>query len=266
MIPVTLPQIAMTETLFGGLLLAVLLFFAGRRLGLSDFWAGLLSGALPFLAYLLYSMQHWMGGDVLAIHFAVYLAAAGMLMVFGGMQRKGQKLHWAPRLILSFFVGLVVLNAVLLSIANRGLPEFFTNLLLPAPEGQKVHTAFPGVLPHDRNKSYAPHLQRVERQRDLGWQVRAEGFADLVAHRPGEVVVTVVDEHGAPLQAATVNVALWRMANSDDDRVVALTETAAGVYRADIELAEAGRWLMTVHVERGQDQHQSQRQLIVGDE
>ena len=263
---IALPQIAMTETLFGGLLLAALLFFVSRRLGLSGFWAGVLSGALPFLAYLFYSSQHWAGGDVLAIHFAVYLAGAGLLTVFGGLQRKGQKLHWAPRLILWFFVGLVVLNAALLSIANRGLPEFFTRLLLPTPEGQKVHTVFPGVLPHDRNKSYEPHLQQIERQRNLGWQVSTSGFAALMAGRPGEVVVTVKDEQGAPLQGAKVSVALWRMANSNDDRVVALAETATGVYGATIELADAGRWLMTLHVERGQDHHQSQRQLIVGDE
>src|SRR5690606_40177525 len=62
---IALPPISMTGTLFGGLLLAALLFFAGRRLGLSGFWAGVLSGALPFLAYLVYSSQHWGGGDVL---------------------------------------------------------------------------------------------------------------------------------------------------------------------------------------------------------
>ena len=263
---IALPEIAMTETLFGGLLLAALLFFASRRLGLSNFWAGILSGALPFLAYLFYSTQHWTGGDVLAIHFAVYLAGAGLLTVFGGLQRKNQKLHWAPRLILWFFVGLVVLNAALLSIANRGLPEFFTRLLLPAPEGQTVHTTFPGLLPHDRNKSYEPHLQQIERQRNLGWKIKAEGFEDLVADRPGEVTVTVQDAQDAPLQEAKVSVALWRMADSGDDRVIELAETAPGVYQAEIKLDDAGRWLLTLHVERGQDHHQSQRQLIVGDE
>jgi hypothetical protein len=264
--PIALPPISMTGTLFGGLLLAALLFFAGRRLGLSGFWAGVLSGALPFLAYLVYSSQHWGGGDVLAIHFAVYIAGAGLLTIFGSLQRKNQKMHWAPRLILWFFVGLVVLNAILLSIASNGLPGFLTRMLLPTPEGQKVHTAFPGVLPHDRNKSYEPHLEKVERQRNLGWQVTATGFEALVADRPGAVTVAVKDEQGAPLKGAMVNVALWRMANSDDDRVVALAEIAPGVYGAHIALEAAGRWLMTLHVERGQDHHQSQRQLIVGDE
>ena len=56
------------------------------------------------------------------------------------------------------------------------------------------------------------------------------------------------------------------MANSSDDRVLVLAEAAPGVYRSEIKLPDAGRWLLTLHVERGQDHHQNQRQLIVGDE
>ena len=37
-----IPEMPMVETLFGGLLVAALLFFISRRLGLSSFWAGLL--------------------------------------------------------------------------------------------------------------------------------------------------------------------------------------------------------------------------------
>ena len=88
----------------------------------------------------------------------------------------------------------------------------------------------------------------------------------MVANRPGEVTVTVKDAQAAPLQGAKVSVALWRMANSSDDRVLVLAEAAPGVYRSEIKLPDAGRWLLTLHVERGQDHHQNQRQLIVGDE
>src|SRR5665647_3839129 len=125
---------SMTETLFGGLLLAVALFLGSRRLVLSNFWAGILSGALPFIAYLAYSARQWPGGDVLTIHFVVYLATAGVLMSFGGIQRKKQKMHWAPRLIIAFFVGLVIFNAALLSISMHGLPDSLANLYTsPSP-------------------------------------------------------------------------------------------------------------------------------------
>lgn len=257
------PEISMTETLFGGLLLAALLFFASRRLGLSNFWAGILSGALPFLAYLAYSSQHWVGGDALAIHFAIYLANAGLLMVFGGMQQKKQKMHWVPRLIIGFFVCLVILNAALLSIASRGLPDALTGLFLPNPSQQTVHTAFPGLIPHDRNKLYEPHLQRVEQQRNLGWQVSITGLDQLHSDKPQSISVTVLDSKGQPIQAAEVTLGLWRMADSRDDRKLALKEADPGIYRAEITLPDAGRWLSELYIERGQDQYLKQQSLFV---
>src|SRR5674476_339744 len=47
-----------TETLFGGLLIVVVLYFLARRSGLSNYWSVLLSGAIPVLAYLGYSLPH----------------------------------------------------------------------------------------------------------------------------------------------------------------------------------------------------------------
>lgn len=258
-----MPEISMTETLFGGLLLAALLFFGSRRLGLSNFWAGILSGALPFLAYLAYSTRHWAGGDVLAIHFAVYLANAGLLMVFGGMQQKRQKLHWAPRLIIAFFVGLVVLNAVLLSIASRGLPDYLTSLFLPSPENQKVHTAFPGLIPHDRNKLYEPHLQQLEQQRNLRWQVNVKGLDKLQSNKPQLIVVTLQDRNGRPIRADQLTLGLWRMANSLDDRKLTLEPVTPGVYQAEVILPEAGRWLAELYIQQGENRYLKQQQLFV---
>ena len=45
-------ELSMTETLFGGLVVAAVLFFVIRKAGLSNFWAGILSGILPFIAYI----------------------------------------------------------------------------------------------------------------------------------------------------------------------------------------------------------------------
>jgi hypothetical protein len=258
-----IPELPMTETLFGGLLLAALLFFASRRLGLSNFWAGILSGALPFLAYLAYSIQHAVGGDVLAIHFAIYLANAGLLMVFGGMQQKKEKMHWAPRLIIGFFISLVVLNGLLLSISIRGLPDFVAGVFLPNPSHQKVHTAFPGLIPHDLNKLYEPHLQQVEQQRNLGWQVRVDGLKDMRSQMATTIAITVLDKQNQPVQAAQVTLGLWRMANSHDDHKLSLKEVKAGVYQAEVMLPDEGRWITELQIERGEDRYLKQQPLYV---
>ncbi|BCM24409.1 FixH family protein [Methyloradius palustris] len=260
-----LPQIAMSETLFGGLLAAAFIFFTTRALGLSNFWAGILSGLLPFLAYLYYADQHWAGGDVMAIHFALYLANAGLLIVFGGMQRKQQTMHWGPRLIIGFFITLVLLNITFLSISTRGLPNWFTTMFLPNPDNEQVHTAFPGVIPHDRNQLYAPHLDQMEQQKQLGWQVSLTGIDKLKSKVPHTVFVHVLDAKKQPVQNAEVTLAFWRMANSFDDQKLVLKEAEPGVYQVNLELVAEGRWITELYIHKGEDDFVKRQSLYVDD-
>lgn len=259
----SLPILPMTETLFGGILLAAVFFFITRRAGLSNFWAAVLSGVLPFLAYLYYSNQHQAAGDVMAIHFAVYLASAALLGVFGDLQQQQEKMHWAPRLIIGFFIGLVVLNAMFLSISTRGLPDKIASFLLPNPTKERVHTAFPGVIPHDRNKSYQPHLQRIEQQRNLGWKAELTGLDNLQNDKSSKLVLTITDKQQQPVTGAKIDLGFWRLANSHDDKHLMMQETAAGRYEIDVTLPDAGRWVLELYVTKGEANFVKQQQIFV---
>ncbi len=255
-----------TETLFGGLLAIVALYFTTRKLGLSNYWSAVLAGALPFLAYLGYSMSHGFAGDVLAIHLAVFMATAGVLGVFGGMRREKGGMHWAPKLLIAFFAGLVVFNAGLLSISMHGLPQQVFDWFLPKPDkAVTVHTGFPGAVPHDRNKLYEPHLQRIEQQKNLGWKIAATGFDQLHQDKASEVTVVVEDKSGQPVTGAKVSLSLWRMANSADDQRLQLTEQAAGKYALPLKLADAGNWIAEIYIERGADTYLMQQPVSVGE-
>lgn len=258
-----LPEISMTETLFGGLIVAAVFFFGARRAGVSNFWSAVLSGLLPFLLYIAYASQHWPGGDVLAIHFAVYLASAGVLGVFGSLQQKKQSMHWAPRLIIGFFIFLVILNAILLSIASRGLPDGITGLFLPNPGQQKVHTAFPGTIPHDKNKSYQDHLERVQQQTELGWQVTLQGIESLQSKKTSVITLLLLDKQGQPVQSAAVELGLWRVANSRDDQSLQLAETEPGLYQGELLLPDAGRWLAEITIQKEDDSYRRQQQIFL---
>lgn len=252
-----------TETLFGGLLIVVAIFFSGRRFGLSHYWSGVLSGSLPFLAYLAYSARHWPGGDVLAIHLVVFMATAGVMGVFGNAQRKKEKMHWAPKAFIIFFSLLVVFNAVLLSVATHGLPAALTGWFLPNPDRQKVYTVFPGIVPHDRNKLYESHQKRVEQQRQLGWKVEIEGLDQLKAGRPTRLVFNVVDKQGRAIIPDQATVGFWRMANSKDDHRMVLKPGDDGRPAAEIVLNAPGRWIIEVYLARGQDTYQARQSLLV---
>jgi nitrogen fixation protein FixH len=258
-----MPEISMTETLFGGIIFAAFLFFGLRKFGAANFWAGVLSGAIPFLMYLVYASQHWEGGDVLAIHFAVYLSNACVLTIYGSMRQKKQRMHWAPRLIIAFFIFLVVLNAVLLSIASRGLPTGISSWILPNPEKQKVHTAFPGTVPHDKNKSYQGQLALIEQLKEQGWQVELRGFDSLVSGQAADVELQLLDKEGAPISNAKVQLGLWRIANSRDDLSLQMHESEPGLYRVELMLKNAGRWVAEVIIETEDGYLRSQKQLFL---
>ena len=262
--PIFVNELSMTETLFGGLLASAILFFVVRKAGLSNFWAGILSGVLPFIAYLIYSAKHWPGGDVLTIHFAVYLANAGLLIVFGGMQKKKQSLHWAPRLIIGFFIGLVLLNAVFLSVSTRGLPDILTRLILPNPAHRQVHTGFPGVIPHDKNKLYEPHLKQMEQQKNLAWNVNVQGLDALKNKLASTLVIQLFDKQYQPITAATVTIELWRMANSGDDQTILFAESKPGVYQANIRLVDEGLWLSDIEIVKGEAHYALKQPITVG--
>ena len=257
-------ELSMTETLFGGLAVAAVLFFVVRKVGLSNFWAGILSGVLPFIAYIAYSTQHWPGGDVLTIHFAVYLANAGLLIVFGGMQKKKESMHWAPKLIIAFFVGLVLLMAILLSISSRGLPDGLVRLVLPNPSNGQVHTGFPGVIPHDRNKLYESHVQDIEQQKSLGWHVDVQGLDALKNNLASNVVVKLSDKQNQPIIVATVTIELWRLANSADDQTIQFSETKPGEYHATLRLSDEGSWLTDLEIVKGEAHYALKQPISVG--
>ena len=135
-----------TETLFGGLLSVVALYFLARRSGLSNYWSSVLSGSIPFLTYLGFSLSREVQGDVLAIHLVVFMATAAVLGVFANMQLAGKKMHWGPKLVIGFFVVLVGLMAIFLSISLHGLPVWVSEMIMPDTNHHKIHTEFSGVF------------------------------------------------------------------------------------------------------------------------
>lgn len=140
-----------TETLFGGLIAVIVLYMIARRAGLPNFWSALLSGGAPFLAYLAYCLSHGFSGDVLTIHLVVYLAAAAVMGVFSNAQKARGKMHWVPKVLMSFFGTLVVLMAIFLSISLHGLPTWASEWLMPNTDHHEIHTDFSGVTPNSHS-------------------------------------------------------------------------------------------------------------------
>jgi hypothetical protein len=133
-----------TETLFGGMLVIVILYFILRFLRLSNHWSAILSGVITLGAFLAHGISHGLVGDVVAIHVAFYSATTAVVGIFGKISSSGIKVHWIPKIIILFFVTLVMLMALFLSISIYGLPGWASNFV-PNGNKQHVHTNFSGT-------------------------------------------------------------------------------------------------------------------------
>lgn len=155
------------STLFGGALLIVAVYFALGALRLPAYWRAVLSGGGVLLIYVVIAARQWPGLDTLAIHAVVFIATAAILSLRDARRsERGTKLHWAPKLVIGFFLVLFLIDGALIYIASHGLPASLAKLLPDAGRGG-AHTAFPGVTPHGEEaaKAVNSHLKEQAEKR-----------------------------------------------------------------------------------------------------
>lgn len=237
---------------------ASLLLFRFSRLGATS--VAVLVALLALGIYLPVAILDWPGGDVLAIHLAVYLLAAFVCGVFLHHREQGKsgRLHWGPAVIIGFFVGLVVLCAVFIILAERGLSPSLSAYLLPAHKGS-VFSGFPGVTSHDFQQKevlYNEYLQQVKRQQERGWQIQKGWLGRPAVGEPAVFKVVAHTREGDPLTGATVTGRFLRPADSRLDTPCTLPEVEPGVYQASLSLPAAGLWDLVLEVRKGEDLHE----------
>lgn len=223
--------------------------------------------ALGVLAlYLPYAILAWPGADVVALHLALYLITPYGLGIIThhwelrAGERSGRWFHWAPATIVMFFITIAVVDAIIISLADRGMPAQWAARLLPEPKsGGQVSSFFPGTVYHDfqeKEELYNQYLEQLEAQRRRGWQVRRGWLSPPVAATPAPFQVEVRDKAGAPVVGASVRVEFLRPSDRRQDRSVTLPAVDAGRYRADVTLPQPGMWDVLIHIRRGEDLHE----------
>lgn len=257
----------MTQTLFGGVILIALIYFGLRMAGVSNYWRGVISGLVPMVGMLAYSMNHWPGGDMMTLHIAVYVATATVLTLGGGAKTvAGQRIHWIPALLIGFFITLAVLMAAFLSISMRGLPPGIAKMVMPNAKERNVYTAFSGEVPHDEEaaKTISQYLKKTDNQRQLGWQIEVAGLDGLFQTQSREVSLTLRDKSDLPLDGATVTLSLKRPANlQQQETTINFQALETGKYRAQIQLDQPGQWVAVLQIERGRDKYETAKEILV---
>ncbi len=259
----------MFQTLFGGALLIIALYYLLRAFGVSNYWRSVISGTFSVTAYLAISVMKWPGGDVVSMHMAVFLSTATVLALIGARQPGvAKRLHWGPKLIIGFFLLLFVIDGGLLMISGQGVPPSVAKWLLPPAKNsiKPPHTAFSGVVPHGEEsaKTINQFMKNAEKQRRLGWEVHILGLDGLrLQTHPTTVSVTAHEAHAEPLQGAIVKLIVTRPGLAQPEVQTTLVETDPGVYRGQVTMALPGMWVAAVQLQRGDDLFEMQQNIEV---
>lgn len=257
----------MTDTLItlsGGLVAVLVLYALGGRVpALPPMLRALLAGLLPLLVYFVLIVGRWPGLDVAAIHISVFLAAGLVLHAISQFRhRGGRRLHWVPKLLIAFFLGLVVLNGTLLYIATQGLPEPIGRWWLGG-DGGTVHSGFSGVVQHGQQaaKAVSSELSQTHRESLTGWQVDVSGLGGDAKARL--IQVRVRDHAGLPVDRVEGQLHLLRPGAAQPALTLKLEARAPGVYEGVLEMPAEGRWVADLRLLRdGAQQHHYTEELM----
>lgn len=253
-------------SIFGGMLLTVVLYALGRGMRLSNFWSAVAAAGVPTFLYLAYAVATGPGLDTITMHVIAYPTVSVMLALLYGEKAKAARAgHWAPRLLVAFFLVITVLYGGFVYVARQGLPPELAALLLPNAGNGKVHTGFAGVVAHgeDAAKSIAHHRNMENKLARLGWQVEVVGLDALRADHANEVRVLVRDRSGTLVPGIRVNLALGRPGQPPEETVALEPRGEAG-YLALAGLPGDGAWLAALSLEGKGERVELQR--IVGGE
>jgi len=241
-------------SIFGGMILTALLYAVGRLGRLSNYWAAVAAGALPSVAYLIYAIGHPVGLDVVTMHVIAYPTVATLLgMLYSPKAKRSGAMHWAPKLLIAFFLLLTMVMAGFVYIAGQGLPPALAQVLLPDAQGKNIHTGFAGVVEHqqDAAKGVGHHQGMVDKLAKLGWQVEVSGLAELRAGSPAPVVVRITDSAGVPVEAVDVSLDLSRPGQPERNKLD-LAGSSDG-YLGTLTGLEVGTWVAGLRLAKGED-------------
>ncbi len=252
--------------LLGGVLGIAALYLVFRRfLRLGSPQAGFLVALITLAIYLPIALARWPGGDVFAIHLAIYLITAYGLGVIGhrraaAAQAGGKRWQWGPALIVGFFVVVIILDGIFITLADRGLEGPLARWLLPEPGTDTAVTSFfPGVIERDyqeKEAQFNAYLAKREAQAQRGWQVRKGWLEPPRAGEPTPFQIRIEDAEGRTVSEATIQGRFLRPSDAGQDQTVAFEEVEPGVYRDELSLPDPGRWRVLLEIRKDEAWHE----------
>ncbi|MHB1247506.1 MAG: FixH family protein [Sulfuriferula sp.] len=244
---------SLLETLFGGTVIVVILHLLLGRLGLANYWRGVISGAIPTIAYAFYAVMNGDELDVIAIHVAIFLATATVLSLLASDKRNsGKRMHWGPKTLVAFFAILAITDGTFVAISTQGVPPWVASLIMPRAKNHTVYSGFSGVTEHtdQASKAINSHLKMLSDEQKLGWDVEIAGLDTMKAGAvANKLVMSLHDNQKQPIQNAVITLHFFRPGYVQTLPLMHLQQRNPGEYTGDISIAGAGSWVVKLEIE-----------------
>lgn len=251
-------------TLGGGLLVMALVHLVlGRLLRIPAALRSLLASSAALTGYFVMIIGRWPGLDVVAMHISIFVVSGLLLYMVTTRRRESARLHWAPKLLIGFFVLLAVINSFLLYISTRGLPPAIAQWWLPG-EGE-VNSGFSGVVGHgqDAARAVSSTLKQAHLATQRGWRIQIAGLHET-AQTSQMVSVRVEDHQGKPVRDLEIALQLRRPGADRTVATLSLPYKDAGEYSNVLDMPAPGRWLAEVVLaQQGRVVYREARELSV---
>jgi nitrogen fixation protein FixH len=260
-------------TLPVGILLVIIMFFLLQRfVTRTPLRTGFSAAVLTSVLYVGYTIPFWPGGDVFAVHIALFLITIYILSITGHQRMKSgvvsRRLHWAPATIIGFFVVVVSVDSVFIYLAQRGVGPGWAQRILPTPgSGGQVESHFPGVISHDfQQKEALFNAYQAERaqQRALGWESHIGWDHTATSDRRNRLLLSLHDKDKQAIVDAEVSGRFMFPGDLKLDRKFQMHSLGGGMYAADLQLERAGTWDLVLTILRKADKLELRTTTNVG--
>jgi len=262
-------------TLLGGTLFIAVMFLVVHRFSrFSGQATAVLMALLVIIIYVPYSIIFWSGGDVFAIHIAIYLVSVYVLGIMSSQwDKRGEGetrgFHWAPTLIVLFFVVVVSVDSVLVMLAQQGVNSDVAKWLLPKPSSaQRVTSYFPGTVNYDfhqRSAEYNALLHRIENQQRRNWNIKKGWLNEPQVNKSAIFRLELRDAQGEMIRDATIEGKFMRPGNTKMDQSFNMQQVEPGVYQVALVLPQPGNWSLLMMIHKGDILHELMARTQVAD-
>lgn len=255
-------------SLLGGIFFIIAIFVLLNKF--TGWGAKVIAGLLALLVIGIYvpvAIVFWPGADVFAIQLALYLLSTYVMGIIGAQRASHvaagstkQWFHWGPAAITGFFLFIIVVDSILIVVAQKGLHMDVALQFLPKPKsGGEVSSFFPGTVTHDfreKEDQFNEYTQMRKAQQQRNWQVKKGWQTKPYANQAVVFMISVQDKLGQAIHNAEVKGEFIRPANSKLDQTFTMQETKAGFYQVTLNLPEPGTWDLILLIKQGEAKHE----------